>query len=247
MRSIYTSYAPIYRRSGQTAWGEHMARWTLAMLAERGVTPHMVVDWGCGDGAAAAIFCAAGCQVVGVDSSPAMLALARERELPGVRWLQADLRDAATGVGASLATAFYDTLNYLLSVADLQAAWRSIAASLAPGGYAVADVNTPYEYAVTWNGRHTVTADTDDVLVVNRLRYNARQGIARGKITWFAHDERCNGWRRGSETHLQRAHSDDELAAAIQAAGLRLVERRTPHGAAPGPTATRVIYVASKI
>ena len=37
MRPIYHAYAPIYVRGGQTAWGERMARWTLAMLAERGV------------------------------------------------------------------------------------------------------------------------------------------------------------------------------------------------------------------
>ena len=53
-------------------------------------------------------------------------------------------------------------------------------------------------------------------------------------------------WRRGAETHLQRAHTDEELAAAIAGAGLRLVERHTPHGAAPGPTSTRLIYIAQK-
>jgi len=246
MRPIYRSYAPIYRRSGQTVWGEYMARWTLAMLAERGVEPGTLVDWGCGDGAAAAIFAAAGWAVVGVDSSPAMLALARERRLPGARWLEADIRDADVDLGATLATAFFDTLNYVLSVEDLAAAWRTIAASLAPGGYAVADLNTPYEYAVAWNGRYTVTADTEDVLVVNRLRYNATQGIARGRIIWFARDERRNSWQRGSETHLQRAHTDAELAAAIEGAGLELVGRHTPAGGAPGPASPRIIYVARK-
>lgn len=245
MRRNYRSYAPIYQRSGQNAWGEHMARWTLGLLAQRGVEPGTLVDWGCGDGAAAAVFCSAGWAVVGVDSSPAMLELARARGLPGARWLEADLRDAVVDTRATLATAFFDTLNYVLSAADLAAAWLTIAASLLPGGYVIADLNTPYEYAVSWNGRFTITADTDDVLVVNRLRYNATRGIARGAITWFARDER-GSWRRGSETHLQRAHTDAEIAEAIRQAGLRLEERHTPQGAPPGPTSTRIIYVARK-
>ena len=174
-----------------------------------------------------------------------MLALACTRRLPDARWIAADMRAAVVDTQATLATAYFDTLNYLLSAADLTAAWRTIAAALAPGGYVVADVNTPYEYAVAWNGRYTITADTNDVLVVNRLRYNAAHGIARGNITWFARDER-GSWRRGTETHLQRAHTDGEIVTAIEQAGLALEGRYTPHGAPPGPTSTRVIYVARK-
>jgi predicted TPR repeat methyltransferase len=207
------------------------------------------VDWGCGDGAAALVFAAAGWAVHGIDQAEPMLRLATERaQLAGVQatWQHGDLRTAVVERPAQLATAFYDTLNYLISLDDLRAGWRMIAQSLAPGGYAIADVNTAYEYASAWIGQHAIVADTDDVFVVNRLRYNARTGLARGRIVWFVREPGSDDWRRGAETHLQRAHTDDELCEAITQAGLQLVERHTPHGAAPSATATRLIYIAQK-
>lgn len=249
MPAMYDTYAPIYDRIGQGAWSARMARWTLAWLARHAVPPGRAVDWGCGDGTAALSFAAEGWAVQGIDVAPAMLRLAEARAAAAgvaARWQQGDLRRTEIAEPAQLATAFYDTLNYLASLDDLRAGWRMIALSLAPGGYAVADVNTPYEYASAWTGQHTITADSEDAFVVNRLRYNARTGLARGRIVWFARVDGADEWRRGAETHLQRAHTDAEIADAIAAAGLRLLERHTPHGATPSATSTRLIYIAQK-
>jgi ubiquinone/menaquinone biosynthesis C-methylase UbiE len=68
---------------------ERALLWPLLALA-----PHMsVVDLGCGTGAYALTLADAGCDVTGVDISPAMLAVARGK-LPRqgmVRWIEADL------------------------------------------------------------------------------------------------------------------------------------------------------------
>lgn len=226
-----------------------MAQWTLAWLRARGVESGQLVDWGCGDGAAALVFANAGWRVLGIDRSRPMLELAAQRTPFGahtVRWERGDLRRSWSGEPGVLATAFYDTLNYLATLADLQAAWQTLAQSVQAGGYVVVDVNTPYEYATAWTGQHGITADTDDVLVINRLRYNARSGIARGRVVWFAREGDGEQWRRGAETHIQRAHTDAEMAATITQAGLTLLERHTPHGAEPSATSTRLIYIAHK-
>lgn len=241
---MYDSYAPIYRLINQGAWSERMARWTLAWLRERGVTHGRVIDWGCGDGAAAVVFAAAGWHVTGIDRSERMLALARERD-SRIDWRGGDLTQGADVAPGTLATAFYDTLNYLASPVALRAGWRTMGESVTHGGYIVADVNTPYEYESGWNDRDVITADTDDALVLNRLRYDSTTRLAQGRIIWFARESR-DEWRRGEETHTQRAHTDEEMVAAIAAAGLRLIARLTPAGEAPTLTATRLIYIARK-
>jgi hypothetical protein len=114
------------------------------------------------------------------------------------------------------------------------------------GGYVVADVNTPYEYESGWNDRHAITADTDDALVINRLRYDSQTRLGQGRIVWFARESGVDEWRRGEETHTQRAHTDEEIVGAIAAAGLRLVARLTPEGEPPTLTATRLLYIARK-
>jgi SAM-dependent methyltransferase len=250
MAAIYTAYAPIYQRIKQSAWSEAMARWTLDWLRTHdpgAAQPGRVIDWGCGDGAAALVFAAAGWQVTGIDRSAAMLALAQERTPPDgaqIDWRSGDLCASPELEPGALATALYDTLNYLTSRDELEAGWRSLARSIRPGGYAVADVNTPHEYATTWTGRHVITADSDDILVTNWLRYNQRTRLARGRILWFAREGRSERWRRGVETHRQSAHTDEEMIAAIQKAGLQLIERCTPQGRPDAPDATRLIYIA---
>lgn len=251
MREIYSAYAPIYQRINQSAWSASMARWTLDWLRARHIDPapaqRRMIDWGCGEGTAARLFAANGWQATGIDRSAAMLDLARQQALTAgvsIAWRSGDLRDELELEPGMLATALYDTLNYLTSRADLQAGWRSLARSVIPGGYVVADVNTRHEYATAWNGRHTVTADSDDLLVTNSLRYNQRTRIAHGRILWFAREPHGERWRRGVETHRQRAHDDAELRAAIEQAGLRLVERCTPQGEPATPDATRLIYIA---
>lgn len=226
-----------------------MANWTLAWLHVRGIAHGRLVDWGCGDGAAAIVFNNAGWHVLGIDQSPAMLALAEQRRADGacgVSWQLGDLRQTRVAEPAILATAFYDTLNYLTSLDDLQAAWQTLAHSVQEGGYVVVDVNTAYEYATAWTGQHSITADTDDVLVINQLRYNARTGLARGRVVWFAREGTSEEWRRGTETHIQRAHTESEMVTAIEQAGLTLLEQHTPQGAAPSATSTRLIYIAHK-
>ncbi len=249
MPNMYQAYAPIYQHIGQGAWSERMAAWTLDWLGQHGIKAESVVDWGCGDGAAAVLFARSGWYVRGIDHSPAMLELARQRataaHLP-ITFQLGDLRVTEVDQPALLATAFYDTLNYLTTADDLAAGWRMIARSIKPGGYAVVDVNTAYEYASAWTGQYAVTADSDDVLVVNRLRYNARSGIARGRVIWFARKADSDQWVRGAETHVQRAHTDVEMVSAIEQAGLSLLERHTPDGSEPSATATRLIYVAYK-
>ena len=226
-----------------------MAHWALGWLRARGIATGRLVDWGCGDGAAAVVFNNAGWRVLGIDQSRTMVALAEQRTTDPrnpVSWQLGDLRRTRVAEQGILATAFYDTLNYLTSLDDLQAAWHTLAHSIQTGGYVIVDVNTPYEYATAWTGQHAITADTDDVLVVNQLRYNARTGLARGRVVWFAREGNSQEWRRGAETHIQRAHTDVEMIAAIEQAGLILLERHTPHGVPPSATSTRLIYIAHK-
>ena len=250
MQGIYAAYAPIYLRINQGAWSERLARWTLDWLRERAIVGGRVVDWGCGDGAAAVHFAEAGWQVQGLDRSRQMLALARRRQQPpGIIWREGDLtREDAQPVDplGDIATAFYDTLNYLTTIEDLQAGWWTLARSIRPGGFVIADLNTPYEYETAWRAQHEITADTEDVLVLNQLRYAADVRIATGRITWFVRDAASDLWQQGSETHRQRAHSDDEVIAAIEGAGLELVGRYTPQNEPPQPTSTRLIYVARR-
>ncbi|MCU0985070.1 MAG: class I SAM-dependent methyltransferase [Acetobacteraceae bacterium] len=86
-----TTWEALRRRSPvmEAAW---LARFRAAL--PRRVRGPRVLDLGCGGGwPVAAMLAAAGCRVTGLDTAPALLALARAR-LPRHRWLRRDMRGA---------------------------------------------------------------------------------------------------------------------------------------------------------
>ncbi len=239
---MYEAYAPMYDRIGQAAWSVRMAAWTLDWLQAHHAHITRVADFGCGTGAAARVFAAAGLTVLGVDCSAAMLAQAQPHA--GVELISGDIREVVLSPPVDLVTAFYDTLNYLPTYTDLVTAWQRIADAMVVGGYVVVDVNTVTTYAEGWNERDEIISDTDDVFVLNRLQFEALQRIGTGRIMWFVRDG--DTWEGHEEVHIQRAHTNEELRQAITQAGLTIVDRRTPANEPPPDDAPRVIYVAQK-
>lgn len=233
---IYEAYAPIYDAIGQDAFGLRMVAWTLDCLAARGERPARVLDLACGTGSVALALAAAGCQVVGVDRSAAMLTIAHGKARDAgadVAFVEADIRHLTTDsedagsrsavVGPSsvdLATCFYDSLNYLTEDGDLEWVCAGVAAALRPGGWFVFDMNTEAEYEL-WDERDVVTYDGPDCLVYNRLDYDMQARLATGRIVWFVRE--IERWWRGEETHIERAWSDAEVRAALVSAGLETV------------------------
>ncbi|WP_129633502.1 class I SAM-dependent methyltransferase [Candidatus Oscillochloris fontis] len=247
--NIYTSYAPIYDMIGQAGFSQHLVTHILAALPTR---PQRVLDLACGTGGAALILAQAGAQVVGLDRSAAMLRIARARARDlglAVRWVHADMRRmlARSAVrqllhpaSFDLVTCLYDSLNYLTGPADLGLVCASVANLLRPGGQFVFDLNTEYEFA-SWDDTDQVVYDSSDMLVYNRLNYNARTRLAKGQIVWFVRE--VDRWWRGEEVHTERAWCDAEVQAAVEAAGMQILARYTPTWQPAPPDAARVVHV----
>lgn len=254
---LYRDYAAVYDAIGQGAFAEALAARLLAALP---APPRRALDLACGTGAAALVLAAAGAQVVGVDRSPQMLAIARGRArdqgLP-VSFVEADLRFLPIGNGGGtpgaeaapllqpasfdLITCLYDSLNYLTGEGDLGLALAGAARLLVPGGRLYFDLNTEHEFAA-WDDADQVVHDAGGILVYNRLSYDRDARLAHGRVVWFVRDGRR--WWRGEEIHVERAWSASEVAGALAAAGLTLVARRAPLWGEAPPEAPRVVYEA---
>jgi len=105
-----------------------------------------VLELGVGTGRIAIPIAAEGTQVIGIDLSEGMLAVARERaELAAVSvdLRQGDLRDPPVQGVFPLIVIPFRTLLHMETDADRRAALRTVARLLAPGGRFVFDVFTP--------------------------------------------------------------------------------------------------------
>jgi SAM-dependent methyltransferase len=115
----------------------------LAMEAAAAGLP--VLELGCGTGRVAIPIAQAGVPVVGFDSSPAMLAIARRKSagLAHVRWVEGDMRDFGLEERFGLVISPFRSFQLLLTVADQLACLARIRQHLVKGGRLAFNIFNP--------------------------------------------------------------------------------------------------------
>jgi SAM-dependent methyltransferase len=138
----YERFADIYRIWTATAGSTHanLSYYVQAYLAADGP----VVELGVGDGRIAVEAAVQGRHVIGVDQSPAMLALCRARAtdagvLDRLTLLQGDFRSFALSEPAALIALPYHSIGHLTSLDAKRDAVRHIHVQLRPGGRFIFD------------------------------------------------------------------------------------------------------------
>ena len=197
----------------------------LRLLRGAGIRGGLVVDLGCGSGIWARDLTAAGYRVLGVDISPAMLALACRRA-PSACFVHASLLrfapppcDAVTSLG--------ECVNYLFdeqagSLDSLGRMCRRVHDALRPGGVFVCEVAQPGQVRGRqprrgqrqgdgWAIFFEVEEDAHTKTLTRRMTTYCRQGGEGG-----------GSYRRGEEVHRQRLFETAEMLGALTAAGFRV-------------------------
>lgn len=173
------------------------------------------VDVGCGTGTFVDYLLRSGVQPVwGVDLSPAMLAraIAKNPQNEGLFLLQ-DIRELRLPASVDLLTCQFETLNYLVTDADLRTAFSCFAGALAPGGYAVFDVATRRPGRPESNNP-TEDSQFDSRSVTIRARYDTARLLQVASVAVVG--------APAPETHVQRIHTVDDVVAALDGSGLSL-------------------------
>jgi SAM-dependent methyltransferase len=194
----------------------------------------------CGTGNAAVELARRGLEVAGFDLSPAMLAMAAAKRPAGggppLRLVVGDLRAVPVRDGwADLALVLNASLNYLLEPAEVVTALRELGRTVAPGGAVVVEpLSVRFAHEGWEPGRHV---DRDGLRL--DAAYEVRGHLVTERLRWRI------GEVEEAETYRQRLYPDAELEALVEAAGLRLVERRPMWPAIPAePARGRVLWVA---
>jgi SAM-dependent methyltransferase len=211
---------------------EDAARYVLTLLPERA----SVVELGCGSGITARRLTDAGHDVLGIDQSPARIALTRERA-PRARFEVASFV-TATLTDCDAVLAIGEVFNYLFDERNTRAAlpalFARIHAALRPGGVLLFDLAGPG--VLRGDGRRTFSAGPDWAVLVE---YRERGDVLTRHITSFV--ERGSGYRRSEEVHRQRRHRPAEVLPLLRAAGFHA---RNTRGYSPGPG--RHVYLARR-
>jgi SAM-dependent methyltransferase len=228
--ALYGSDLARIHDEGFGGFADGAAPGILSILRRHGIRRGLVVDLGCGSGRWAAALGRAGYHVLGIDASPAMLALAK-RKAPRAVFRRGSLHrarlpacDAVTAIGEGVAYEGVahervglagDAYEPGPSAAGLLALFRRVHAALRPGGVLVFDLRTPSTVRAGGTRTAFTLAGAWAVLVQREVR--GRRLVRR--ITTFRRVG--NRYRRSDEVHRVRLYGAGEVLRLLRRAGFR--------------------------
>ena len=213
----------------------------LEILKHHQIQSGLIVDLGCGSGLSTEILHQAGYQVLGIDISEAMIAIAQIRvpmaefRVASLFTAEIPLCNAVISLGECLSYAF--DIN---SDAALDALFRRIYHALSPSGVFIFDVVVPGHVA-PGETLKSFTEGQDWIVLVEKQEDPTQQMLIRRIMTL----RQVEGlYRRTDEIHCQRLFDVEMLAQALNQNGFQ-VEIRDRYGEFRLPQA-RMALIAHK-
>lgn len=197
----------------------------LELMHRQGLKRGRVVDLGCGTGQWAAELARAGYDVVGVDVSAAMIAIARQRA-PAATFVRSSFLDVVLP-GCVAVTALGESLGYLLDERNgrrsLAALFRRVHAALCSQGLFIFDLLEPG--GLPGDGPVESFREGSGWAVLVRSEEDARRGILTRRIVSFRQVGQM--YRRREEIHRVALHPRAWVLDRLRRSGF---QARVVHG-----------------
>ncbi len=224
--SQYTALAAYYDRlNAHVPYDEWAAFLDRTVRTYGAGKENIWLDLGCGTGRFTVALAKMGHEMIGIDLSPDMLMIARERawdEEQNILWLCQDMRSFELYGTVDAVVSCLDCLNYLPSVDALLSCFRLVNNYLGPGGVFVFDMNTPYKFKTVY-ADNDIILEEDDIFCGWRNHFDAHHRTCDFDLTLFAKGQ--NGkWERFEESQREYCYSLQSVKDALAAAGLEVVK-----------------------
>ena len=221
----YTDFAEVYDTFMDETPYEEWCEFLVQILEEYEVPKGLVLDLGCGTGTLTEMLSKEGYDMIGVDNSEQMLAIAMEkRETSGenILYLLQDMREFELYGTVGAVISVCDSLNYLLEEDDLVQTFRLVNNYLDPQGIFIFDFNTVYKYQEVI-GDTTIAENREDCSFIWENYYHEEEEINEYDLTIFVKEE--NGlFRKFEENHYQRGYCLEQMKIALGKAGMEFVK-----------------------
>jgi len=161
-----------------------------------------IFDLACGTGVCLQLWAEKGYRVIGLDKSFEMLMVCRER-LSGKNnalLIIGDMRNFRLAKQVPVITCLYDSLNYLLTDAELLACFRRVHDALRADGVFIFDMNTIHSLRDEW-GNNSFQRRDEGLFSIWTNTFNPIENVSSLNITLHVH-------RNGEEIILKEFHQE---------------------------------------
>lgn len=209
----YTDFAYIYDKLIDQDY-EKWADYIEEIFKINGKDPKLVLDLGCGTGSITNILAKRGYDMIGVDLSPDMLNVAREKAVDqelDVLYLCQDVREFELYGTVDAIICTLDVLNYIIDLKDLEHVFALVKNYLNPDGIFIFDINTEHKLKNVL-GNNTFINEENGIFYTWENEYV--ENISNQYLTFFAETE--DGlYERFDENHVQRAYTIEEIKGKL--------------------------------
>ena len=210
------------------AWAEFIDRGLRMFGADR-PEAELVLDLACGTGRLIHAMAARGYDMTGVDISPEMLEIARERcAADGALLLCQDMREFELYGTVGAVVCSLDSVNHLIEDGDIDECFAHVHNYTVPGGVFIFDINTQKKFEEYYGELAYLFPGVDEEgresFCAWQNCYDAESGICDFGVTVFYEADAGSGcYQRADDEWSERYYSQDEICAALERAGFRIV------------------------
>lgn len=203
------------------------------------------IDVGCGTGIFTRKLKKAGYDVIGVDISPDMIAVADEETVNSnlkILYQIQDVKSLKSFEKVGFITAVNDVFNYL-DLNGLKKAFSSISKNLQKGGAFIFDVSTEYKLEKIL-GENMFGDDNEDLSYIWVSEYDKQRKTLDMNLSFF--EKNGSVYNRYDESQTQHAHSVADIENALKLTNFTLLKACDGAGNTLSEISERAIFVAIK-
>ena len=181
------------------------------------LTPSLIADLGCGTGNVAGIMQKEGYDVIGIDASPEMLSVAKQK-YSNILFLNQSVTDFELYGTVDAAYSSLDLINYLTGDNELSKLFSLLNNYLNPGGIYIFDISTHYKLSEVL-GSNTFVFEEENIFYTWENFFE--DNILEMTLTFF---RKCGKlYERFEEYQIQRAYTVAEICEKAENAGLSVL------------------------
>ena len=246
---IYDLLAPFYDKINAdidyAVWADFIEK---IVEKHREISPDLWLDLGCGTGKMTIELTKRGRDMTGVDYSPEMLNIARDRadelDLRSILWLCQDIRDFELYGTVDVCISCLDTINHLINPSDLDSCFNLVHNYLAPNGLFIFDINGKYKFENIY-ADNSYVMEEDGAMCIWQNYYNSSTKKCDFYITLFEEDY-DGKYERYDEHQVERMYTLRSIKKHLENNSLEFLGAYSDFNFSDATDSSERIYIVAK-
>lgn len=244
----YGIFSSVYDILTENVEYEKLAEKIRSLLSLNGADGGLLLDLGCGTGTLSFLLEKYGYDIIGIDMSEDMLAVANEKkyeEGSNALFLCQSIEKLDLYGTIDCAVCSLDTVNHIDSLDKIREAFRRVSLFMSMGGVFIFDFNTVYKHRKIL-GDNTFVYDMDEVYCAWQNEFSEDEMKTSVDLDFFIKDEDGEKYERYGESFFEYAYDEKKIVSLLTECGFTVLGQYDDYSDSPVSETTQRITVVAK-